>query len=299
MMDLKLRLCIGDAIVPLVAATLYFADLHEVCGEADGDVEWDILSLGASQCASWIEKSLCMGRRWWKKEGRALPLLQEILDAVSAKKLSKGRAGRMPRQQSFVTAIKVRDRVLFVKNCTNTVVLAFKQTKDPLKTSLVADIKWVLTELQKDIDALLRQQEPPSPKAKRQRSSAPVDDEPELIEKSIKDLKAHASCKSATWLPSRNEFRVVRAADEARDETQKAFRIVGLNRARKRCEGRSAAELETLYDSIVASAIEFLESQLDPPELLEDQPDPLADEGPLAGPQDEGEGAEEHEALSE
>ena len=308
MMDLQLRLCVGDAVVPLVAAALYFADLHEVCGEADGVANWDLLSLGAGQCNGlWLQKALGFGCKWWREQSRSLPLLKEILDAVNAKKVTKGRAGRMPRQQSFVTAIKIRDKVLYVKNCTNTVVLAFKQTEDPLKTSLAEDIKWILTEIKKDLDEQAK--EPPAPKAKRQRpSTPPVDDEPELIKKSIQDLKAHANCKSATWLPSRNEFRVVRDADE----TQKALRLVGLSRARQRCEGRSAAELETLYDSTVASVIAFLEGQLDPPEPLEDQPepladegappehledqpDPLADDGPMAEPQDE----EQHEALSE
>ena len=148
-------------------------------------------------------------------------------------------------------AIKVRGKVLFVKSQTQNVILAFQDG------TVLKDLEWFLLELRKDIELLAKE----SP-AKRLKKSTPVDEEEEevIIKKNLEALKARSDCKSAVWLPSRNEIRVMRTSDKA----QKFFRVVGLNSAHQKCEGRGAEGLEPLYDEAVALAIEFLQGEAAP-----------------------------------
>ena len=156
-------------------------------------------------------------------------------------------------------AIKVRGKVLFVKNQTQNVALAFQ------KGTAKDDLEWFLLEIRKDLE--LRAKESP---AKRLNKSTPVDEQEEdFIKKKLKALNAHSDCKTAVWLPSRNDFRVMRTSDKA----LKSLRVIGLNSAHQKCQGRGAEGLELLYDEAVALAIEFLQGEAAP----------LPDEGPQDG----------------
>ena len=48
------------------------------------------------------------------------------------------------------------------------------------------------------------------------------------------------------------------------DKVHKFFRVVGLNSAHQKCEGRGAEGFEPLYDEAVALAIEFLQGEAAP-----------------------------------
>ena len=95
------------------------------------------------------------------------------------------------------------------------------------------------------------------------------EEEGDFVKANLKALNDRSDCKTALWLPSRNEFRAVRRSDGV----QKHIRVIGLNSARKQWEGRGADGLKTLYDQAGASAIEFLFGQ----------PVPLAGEEPQGG----------------
>ena len=169
--------------------------------------------------------------------------------------------------------------------------LAFPREIDPQET-----LEWFLGEIKKDIHTIVADSSEDGPPAfKRTKSTAVAHEESAFVTERLKALNKLDACKTAVWLPSQNSLRAVRVSDGER----KTIRIIGLNKERKKWEGRGTQGLEDLYDQCVASAMEFLQGQ--PVPLLDNEPQrggdeaiPLGDKGSGDGPRDDGD-----ERLSE
>ena len=255
--SLRERLCLRDEIVPLVKKEEYFSDMHCVAPAMPGATyKWSLLDLATTRKPyhmRWLEQGLGLPCQWWRNEqASVLPLLQEMRQAICSTRVSKGPRCRLPRQPNIVVAIKVRGRLLYLKNTPQLLTLALWPGEER-KT-----LKWFLHQLQKDIAAT-----GPVPQHKRRRTTSadPRDSqafekspEQQLVEQHVKALAERQDCKSAVWLASRGAMRV-----RSNKGTGKEFTVLGLSAARR--SGKASVEtLENLFDAMVVLAMQWLDT---------------------------------------
>ena len=150
-LNFELLLCLNGMPVPVVKETMPVVDPYQMAGDfghlnLEEDLEVDLVSLKASADVLWLRKALDLPHRWWLLKSSQLPLLQEIKYLIKAKKPSQGSSSRLPKQQSCLELLKVRDRILMVQNSQTLLHLALSGTFEDKTGTLT----WFLKELEKD-----------------------------------------------------------------------------------------------------------------------------------------------------
>ena len=101
--SLKMRLCLGDMVVPLCPGEAWFADLHEVTtGMEEKKMDWLFLNLATSSqpyTMWWLEQGMDLPYRWWKAHSGGLPLLKEIIQHIKIQNLPRANRGACPGSQ--------------------------------------------------------------------------------------------------------------------------------------------------------------------------------------------------------
>ena len=102
--SLRMRLCLGDMVVPLLPQEALFADLHEVTTDMEEKrMDWLLLNLSCySQPYTmwWLEQGMDLPYRWWKHHSGGLPLLKEIIQDIKPTTFSRANEGACPGKQT-------------------------------------------------------------------------------------------------------------------------------------------------------------------------------------------------------
>lgn len=264
--QLQHRLCVGDHVVPLAKQQLELKDLHELQSGDEDPQDFLLLSLKVGKpmpSMLWFTKSLGLPSSWWEKNAVALPILSEIKEAIACK---KPRSARMPKNPKAIVPIKIRDRVILAQNSTPPVVLAFKPGNE------LQDVDWFLQQVEKDLRDL-DTEDPPEKKARLDLHP----EEKEIVEECTQNLRSHAECQTAHFVPSRSVIRVT-----TKDKMIRDFGVSGLKKKRQVAIATSGPQAwepvrNVFLDTLVA-AQKFLSGE-------ENQPAPLQlDAGSSADP---------------
>ena len=101
--SLKMRLCLGDMVVPLCPGEAWFADLHEVTtGMEEKKMDWLFLNLATSSqpyTMWWLEQGMDLPYPWWKAHSGGIPLLEEIIQHIKIQNLPRANRGACPGSQ--------------------------------------------------------------------------------------------------------------------------------------------------------------------------------------------------------
>ena len=128
-------------------------------------------------------------------------------------------------------------------------VLAFRDGEPNFE-----NLEWLLEELKKDISS---QDRKGSAKRASPKSSALDQEEAEIIEEALQNLKSHANCSQAWWTPSRLSLKV-----KTKDHRQQTFFVKNLNKQRKKAlEYQDAASWSSVRDvffQVCADAVSFM-----------------------------------------
>jgi hypothetical protein len=257
--SVRWRMCLDDVAIPFHRETLDFHDLHL---EANGD-KWDqeflLLPIKATADMNWLQKSFKLpGTRWWILHQYEINLLSEMRQAIDSKKIKIGRGRRMPKLHKSIVAIRIRDKVIFVRNQSKSLCLAFKPGEE------VETLQWFLKELEEDIKKLSDQGAEEGPQKQQVHKKAVGNEEGEVVKDSLNKVKAHAQCLQATFQPSRLSMRVIKKNKKAKE-----FVVKNLLATRKRLAKTGADEttqkevLDSEFDKTVTSALVFLDEDDD------------------------------------
>ena len=260
---MKFSLVLNDVVVPLEKKTMNIMDPYQLAEGLDLDLEEPMeMSLVSFKCIAdmwWFLKPLKLGSHWWKSHTRHIPLLLEIRDLVKNNKVKQGAGARLPREQHSMVILKVRERILFVQNLPNVVILGLRGTPEALPGTPedeIGALKWFIQELQKDIENL-----PQDLVQAHQTNEASGEGEGhDVIEDCIKNLQKHPNCLRACYAPSRKCFRVLK-----NDKSSSDFRVKDLKRKRG-----SEEEQYNLFHKALSAALVFLDNSNGAP--LADEP---------------------------
>jgi hypothetical protein len=248
--SVRWRMCLDDLAIPFHRETL---DLHDLHLEADGD-KWDqeflLLPIKATADMEWLQKSFKLpGARWWVLHQYKINLLSEMRQAINSKKVKIGEGARMPRLHKSIVAIRIRDKVIFVRNQSKSLCLAFRPGEE------AETLMWILKELEEDIKQLSDQAAQEGPQKQQLHKKAVGNEEGEVVKDSLKKVKAHAQCLKASFLPSRLSIKVIK-----KNKKSKEFVVKGLLLIRKKLAKTGADEttqkavLDSEFDKTVTSA---------------------------------------------
>jgi len=267
---LEYRLCLNDMALPLVRRAMDFEDIHHLAGGDSGEQDFVCLELKATADVRWLEKAFQLPVRFWKAHHFEVPLLQEMRQAIDSGKVRKGGGSRLPRRPDAVVAIRVRDRVILIQNKTSGLALVSKPDEQR------ETFQWFLEELQKDLEKLKDQHEnlhdqqaetassSTQPSLRKQKRLASDMEEENIIEAAVTKLREHPLCSRATFLPSRDSFRVLRT-----DRKSSEIFVPGCRKkrqsAREQQDDEAWDNLRSSFDQGVNLAIEFLAGADSPP----------------------------------
>jgi len=259
-LDIQFRLTLNNIAVPLTKQSMHVIDPYNLSEALDIDVEeqveMSLVSFKATADMIWLEKALKLPMRWWLRHHGLIPLILEIRELIKNKKVKQGSGVRLPREQESLVVLKVRERILFVQNLPNMVILGLSGTPGVPQGSQqdeIGTLQWFLEELQKDIETLQGQEQAEQPK---KRGSVPQEDK-EIVEECIERLQSHPQCLRVCYMPSRHSFRVVR-----QDKSSSEFLVTGLKRKR---QGTEMEEVDNQFNKAVSAALVFLDpSHADP-----------------------------------
>jgi hypothetical protein len=260
--------CINQQPIPLVAATMDLEDVHKLLESGDqDDMKVLVMNLRATT-GTWVDKCLGVKATWWRHHQWRVPLVLEIKKALEESKPKK-RWCSLLRSTNLV-ALKVRGHILLVQNDSRSLALAFEEDKEE------EGIKWFLTQLQKDIKAL---GEPStSSKAGRQGKRGKDEDtdateESQFVKNSLKDLRSHKDCYSASYAPSRHSFKVIRT-----DKVCEEFLVTAFSKKRKKAlenmdDSQAMDDFEEAFCKVVSKALKFLQKEEALETLCDQDPD--------------------------
>ena len=241
--------CLGNTVLPLETRTFDYVDFHHLLPESDGDeCSFLLLSLKATGDCQWIDKYFERPRGWWRSSGRAMPLMQEILKAFP----SGGRQKVAAYTSKTVVPIKVRGKAIVVLNDRRSLALAFDE-QDPNWENL----QWFLEEMKKDLPAKTKRISSKGPK-----QHAPVDreEEDDIIQEALSNLKNHQKCSKAWFMSSRNSIKVVTT-----DKRHKLFFVKDLRKRRKkaleRLDDQSWDSVRSSFLDACSQAVVFLQQE--------------------------------------
>ena len=266
---MKFRLSLNDMAVPLEKKTMTVIDPHQLAHGLDLDLEETVeISLGSFKAIAdmwWFLKALKLESKWWKFHHGQIPLLLEIRENV--KNIKNNIGARYPKEHGSMVILHVREKILFVQNLQNIVVLGLRGTPGaPQGTpeDEIGALQWFLKELEKDIEKLLSLGEPEQDQPTNKGSAQDEDQEfLEVIQDCTKNLQKHPNCHSAFFVPSRSCFRV-----RTKDKRFSEFRVKNLKRKRSLEEEKNQE-----FHKVLSMALVFLGSSDSGPSLVEPDED--------------------------
>ena len=266
-MALELKWCLGYQAVPLEFKTMLFVNLHQLEDEwvvehHDEDFGWQCLKLHATiKEVLWLQRNLNLPTKWWVLNCHRIPLLLEMAEQIrEAKPKGNKVADQYKREPNVVVAIKLRGKVLFVRNLTTSLTLCFHPDQD-LKT----DLMWFIQELKREIEVLREAPPPagPSQKKKRSKKASDFPEEQEMIEALLTKLGDHPNCKTAHHLPSRMSLKVKRKDRVTKEFNFKSYRAKR-EKALLKSDFQNIETLQSMFDETIGEAMAFLEGKEKP-----------------------------------
>ena len=237
-----------------------FIDPYNLSIETEDFLTVSLVSFKAGDAMAWLTKALKMpGGRWWRYHQNRFPLLLEITQLIRDKKVTKGCAGRMPRNHKSLLPLQVRGKVLWFQNDSRFVTLAIRDGKGEDEADAFAYVHWFLQELSKDFESPAFKEAPVEEPAEHKGVRAPVpEDLQDIVTETLKTLTEHHPCLSARYFHSRLSIRVQRRNDKVSQD----FRVKGLKRKRDEAAEQDSQDLiKRQFDLAVQSAISFLDSE--------------------------------------
>ena len=159
-MDLKVeyKLCLNDEVVPTSVDCLLFIDPLDLAGDIDLDLEQhhqvNLVNLQTTGNLRWLEKVFKLPAQSLRKDLHKLPLISQIKKAVEDVKKSIQKT-RAPTQWKALTILSIRNRILFVQNRTDCVILGLvDETGDTSLQGVKKTLLWIAEQVQKDLEAL-------------------------------------------------------------------------------------------------------------------------------------------------
>ena len=228
-------------------------------------VEISLVSFKATADMWWFLKPLKLDSKWCKFHHGQIPLLLEIRQVIKSMKNKIG--DRLPREHGSMVILKVRERILFVQYLQHIVVLGLRGTPEaPAGTpeDEIGALQWFLKELEKDIQKLLRSEEPEQDRVTNKGCAQEEDQEfLKIMQDCTKNLQEHPNCHSAFFVPSRSCFRV-----RTKDKRFSEFRLKNLKRKRSLEE-----DIKQEFHKALTMALMFLDSSGSGPSLVEPDED--------------------------
>jgi hypothetical protein len=237
---------VNGVIVPFERDVVDLLDPDNLSDGSRDNVEFDRVALTGSGSHSWLCHAVGFigNSQQWHRRAGSLPLFQEMRARILDHKKALGANCRTPRQPQAAIAIKVREHVLIIKNCTRRVTLMM-----PLHpASKIEPLQWLLNQIVIDLAKPAEAAGDAADLAETQSATASAGDfaetqedtqetfddtepgaEPQsaLVEKTIADavieLRGLGHDTSACWAPSRHAFRI--ASKKA--SGVKEFRVQG------------------------------------------------------------------------
>ena len=234
-MDLKAeyKLCLNDQVVSMEEQDISFVDPYNLATELDLNLDdrqkVKMVSFRAGHLV-WLEKALQLPSRSLHRSLQKLPLFQEIKELIGTMKNrnKKGPNARAPTEWKSLVPLKVRNRLLFLRNTTHCVVLGLLGSDGGAGPDEEAEtLVWFTNQLQEDLKAW---EKPAGPsKAASSASSQVLAEHQEEVEEVLEVLKQHSACQNAWWAPSRNMITVLKKNTKERQE----IRVQGLTKKRR------------------------------------------------------------------
>ena len=278
--------CLGNTILPLETRSLDLVDLDDLLPEDDAeDTPFLLLNLKTTGNPEWLEKHLQMPRGWWRKGGRAMPLMKEILEAFPV--VDKKRT--LANTAKIVVPIKVRGKVFLVLNDRRTLTLAFHE-----ETSDFESLEWFLQEMAKDLGSAgpseVPAKDPSTDPASDSAKRAPVEsenpEEDEILEEAISNIKSHEKCQNVWFSRARQSLKVV-----TKDKRHKFFYVKDLakkrRRALERLDEQSWESVRSSFLDACTQAVSFLNEKQEGIACSSVSPVPLVSHSQDTGPQED------------
>ena len=246
---LEKKWCLGNVVLPLEQHTCDLVDLKNGVVGDDENCSFLFLPLKSTGQTEWLEGHLKQRCRWWKRSGRYQPLMQELIEALPGSSKKQKYAGLTSR---VVVPIEVRGKTILVLNNRNAPALAFHEGDEEFES-----LQWFLQEMTKDL------QELSTGNSKRDPAQGTrMMEEDEIIQEIVENLKQHANCKTAYFMPSSNRICVVTHMKE-----RKVLTVKDLNKRRKealqRQDGQLWVRVRSSFLTTCGALISFLDGEPD------------------------------------
>jgi len=227
-------MCLQNRALPLVTREMEFEDLHSVGARDLGTENFECLPLRTSMEAPWLSKFFKKPAKWWLHNGSKVPLVREIRETIETGKVRKGGASRLSKRADIVVAINVRGKVILVQNTTLPATLCWPTNTDDGDEGIEI-VKRFLEEFKNDLERMGNSGVASSSGSSvGQASKRPhADQETQIIQNALRNLREHSQCLSAYYLPSRCAIMVT-TKDKARQE----FCLKALAQKRKKALDR-------------------------------------------------------------
>ena len=255
-MDLKAeyKLCLNDEVVPAPVENITYLDplglAEDIQLNLDRMDRVELVSFKASHNMRWLEKVLKVPAQYMKTNLHKFRLMQEIKDEVEDIKKDIKVNARAPTQWKSLLLLHIRNRILFVQNRTDCVIVGLvgvtgsTSCRDEEETLL-----WLARQFQQDLQ-LVQDPAADQPAGGWKRSSESWGDYEDEITEVIENLKKHPQCLKASWVPSRKSFRV-----QKHSKAFKFFRVSNLGSRKK-----TSVNLEDIFGQVESSCLEFLDT---------------------------------------
>ena len=262
---LEKKWCLGNVVLPLEQHTCDLVDLKKGVVGDDEDCSFLFLPLKSTGQTEWLEGHLKQRCRWWKRSGRYQPLMQELIEAIPGSSKKQKYAGLTSR---VVVPIEVRGKTILVLNNRNAPALAFHEGDEEFES-----LQWFLQEMTKDL------QELSTGNSKRDPAQGTrMMEEDEIIQEIVENLKQHANCKTAYFMPSSNRICVVTHMKE-----RKVLTVKDLNKRRKealqRQDGQLWVRVRSSFLETCDAAINFLDGENPGPDDVAEASDTTQGDG--------------------
>ena len=197
----------------------------------DEDLQCLLLCLTASGDHAWLEESLNVPGRWWRKNGAHQALMAELMAALPNTR-KRDLIGRTT--QHMVIQATIRNTHILLKNDRRALTLVFRAGYG------FEILPWFIQELKRDLKDL---GDVPEPDVDPEASDDDYEKgQSRMIAEALEVLSKQVKCKKVWYLRSRNEFKVL-----TKDEERKVFKVFEVRHRHK------VRTLETFAPRITAA----------------------------------------------
>ena len=240
------RLCVNENLVPVKHVTLPFVDPYKLADdEPEENLKVTLVEFLRASNTRWINAVLELPHHWWAQHLGQVPLRQEILELIKAKKPQKGRQILMPKQHKALLPLNIRGQTLWFQNNSQALRLALRQNQEE-------------EQLSGDPDVQHAPDDPDTPDDPDDSDEPVLADEVRghLVEEVLTKVQAHVQCASVIWLQSRHSFRITR-----KDKVFKQVRVANLKKKLSQAlETENYQNLQQAFHMALAQGEEFLNS---------------------------------------